>query len=256
MISPIIICNGVIRSGSTWSFNVCRLLGQLLSIRRGQQFGSGYLSAETLDQFLESELDSRDGPAVIKAHEIGPIATEWVRTGRAKAVCTIRDPRDCVASDVAFWQAGFDVSLRRVATSLKFVVAYRDFGRTLFIRYEEMMANQKWQIKQIADYLQIGVDQKEIDSIDAQTGVERCRKICEDLDKQPANDSDTLPEAHRRDRVTLLHDNHIGTTEVNRWKHDLTPQQGQLVSQLFQRSLEALGYTADGCGMPLQPRDR
>lgn len=244
------------RSGSTWSFNVCRLLGQLLALRRGQRFTSGYLSAESLERFLECELALRDGPAVIKAHEIGPVASDWVRTGRAKAVCTLRDPRDCVASDVVFWQEGFDASVRRVLTSLKHVVLHQDFGRTLFIRYEEMMANPKWQIRQIADYLQISVDQTEIDSIDAQTDVQRSRKICEDLSGQSGDQMESVSEAHRRDRVTLLHENHIGTTQVDRWKHDLTTEQGQFLSQIFQRSLEALGYETDDHGMHSGKNDR
>src|SRR5580704_11060212 len=129
MISPIIICDGVIRSGSTWSFNVCRLLGHLLAKRRSQRCGMACLREQSLEQFLQAEANLRDGPAVIKVHEVGPVAREWIRAGRAKAVCTFRDPRDCVASDMAFTGAGFDAAVQRVAISLKTIhSSYADSG--------------------------------------------------------------------------------------------------------------------------------
>ncbi len=93
MVSPIVICDGMIRSGSTWSFNVCRLMGDLLAKRRGQAHGSAYLDRNTLDQFLVTQAYVREGPAIVKGHELGPVALDWIHTGRAKAVCTIRDPR-------------------------------------------------------------------------------------------------------------------------------------------------------------------
>src|SRR5208282_2494749 len=43
MLSPFVICNGLIRSGSTWSFNVCRLLMELRAWRRGETVQTGYL---------------------------------------------------------------------------------------------------------------------------------------------------------------------------------------------------------------------
>ncbi len=122
MVSPLVICNGVIRSGSTWSYNVCRLLAELLAKRRGESSHGGYLNALDLEKSLQAEVYFRQGPAVFKAHGTGPLISEWIRTGKAKAVCTLRDLRDCVASDVAFMNTGFDSSVQRVVNSLN-----RDF---------------------------------------------------------------------------------------------------------------------------------
>lgn len=246
MVSPIVICDGLIRSGSTWSFNVCRLMGDMIAARRGQTSGSAYLHKFTLDEFLNTQAYVRTGPAVIKNHELGPVALDSIRIGRAKAVCTIRDPRDCVASDIVFWGAGFDASLNRVLASLKYLASYQDFGRTLFIRYEEMMEDRLWQIKRIAAYLQISIDQKEAELIDAQTNIRASRKLCQDLGKRREEDVDIILDVHRRDRTTLLHDNHIGTGEVGRWRRDLTPEQGQMLTKLLWRSLQVLGYESDG----------
>jgi Sulfotransferase domain len=247
MVSPIIICDGIIRSGSTWSFNVCRLLGQMLSKRRGQPFGIGCVGEDSLDHFLQVEAGLRDGAAVIKVHEVGPVALEWIRTGRVKAVCTFRDPRDCVASDIVFWGDGFDPSVRRVARSLEYLYkSYQHFDRTLFVRYEEMIEKPLWQIRRIAEYLQIPIDQKQLEWIDGQTNIHASRKICEGLSARPEDQVDIGLGNHRRDRVSLLHDNHIGSAKSGRWKTDLTAEQGQMLTQIFRPGLEALGYESSG----------
>jgi hypothetical protein len=241
MVSPIILCNGLIRSGSTWSFNVCRMLGQLVASRKRQIFGSAYLDDKTLERFFQRDVNLREGPAVVKSHEIGLTALEWIRTGRAYAVCTLRDPRDCVASDIAFWGKGLDASVQRVVASLKRLPSYQDFGRTLFVRYEEMMSDRLWQITRIAAYLNIPVNESEVKSVDALTNIEYCRKISQGLRMRDEKDVDIVMDVHRRDPITLLHDNHFGSGEVGRWRHDLTAEQGARLTQFFRQSLQTLG---------------
>jgi hypothetical protein len=241
MISPIIICNGVIRSGSTWSFNVGRLLGELLARRRGHDFQSVYLEAQGLDQFLLNKALLQSGVGVIKGHAVGPVALDWIRTGKAKAICTYRDPRDCVASDLRFWGKGFEASLERVALSFRMLPIYNDFGRTLFVRYEEMMLDRLWQIRRIAAYVEVALDPKEAEWIDSTTNMQSSKKIADELPNRREG-FDTVTDERRRDRMTLLHANHIGSGRVGRWRQDLTAGQGQLVTQKFQGILQVLGY--------------
>jgi hypothetical protein len=205
------------------------------------------LTQQSLDQFLQAQANLSDGPAVIKVHEVGPLALEWIRAKRAKAVCTFRDPRDCVASDMVFWGAGFDASVQRVVISLKTLHAsYLDVGSTLFVRYEDMMNDTLSQIRRIAEYLNVAIDQKEVERIDAQTNIQSSRQICLGLDKRPDSETDVGTGGHRRHRVTLLHDNHIGNAKVGRWKDELTDEQGERLTHLFQPSLQALGYSIEG----------
>jgi len=253
MVSPIIICDGVIRSGSTWSFNVCRLLGQLLAERRCETPISQYLDEQQLDQFLRAEAYLCKGPAIIKGHVTGPLALEWIRTGRAKAVCTFRDPRDCVASDLAFFAGGFNISVNRVNTSLASLASYLDFGRTLFVRYEDMMEDRPNQIRRIAAHLNVAIDQKVLERIDDQTNIHSARKIARQLASRADDQIDVVLNSHRRDIKTLLHDNHIGTGKVGKWKHDLTDEQGQYLTRLFRRSLITLGYETEASIQAIGP---
>src|SRR5271156_4528903 len=95
------ICNGMFRSGSTWSFNVCRALYQLLDGGQSRS-QSGYMNRGPLDQLVLQKLPAITFPLVVKSHDLGPAALAALRAGRARAVCTYRDPRDCVASDMIF----------------------------------------------------------------------------------------------------------------------------------------------------------
>ena len=215
----------------------------LLAKRRRQEFGTAYLGEQALDEWLLTKVKWRDGPMVIKAHEVGPVALQWIDTGRAKAVCTIRDPRDCVASDIPFWGKGFDASVQRIMISLKSLQKpNQDFGRTLFVRYEEMMGDRLRQIERIAAYLHVEIGQRELEWIDGQTSIQSCKKVCQGLNERPGNQVQVEPTGHRRDPITLLHDNHIGTAKVGRWKQDLTDAQTEQLTRLFANILQTLGY--------------
>jgi hypothetical protein len=233
----------MIRSGSTWSYNVCRLLAQFRASRRGEQCSSGFIDGPDLEKLLAGPVFSLEGAGIFKTHAIGPAAGEWIRTGRAKAVCTFRDPRDCVASDLVFMNQGFDASVRRVAASLKSLEGPPDFGRTLFIRYEDMMNDRPGHIRLIAAYLQIPVDSATVDTIDQQTNLESSRKLCAQISSLG---NDIAPKAdisaRRRHNETLLHENHISSAKPGRWKTDFTDSQARVLTELFSQSLQTLGY--------------
>jgi len=242
MVSSIVICNGVIRSGSTWSFNVCRLLASLRAKRRGEPFVSNYVFGNQLDDFLNTSAPVRQGSAVLKAHTVGPLALEWIRTARAKSVCTFRDPRDCVASEMEFEAVNFDTAIARVVACLKTLESSMDFGRTLFIRYEDMMHDRMSQIRLIAAYLNVRVDEKELESIDNETNLATSKKLCSQISTLGPDQVEKIDNVPARHRTTLLHDHHISKARPGRWREDLTDAQGRHLMQLFQKALLLLGY--------------
>src|SRR4051794_18506060 len=102
MQTRLVLCTGMMRSGSTWSFNVCRLLAQVAAKQRDLPFWSGYLTLQNCEKFLTQSHGNFPGPTVIKAHGIGLMAQRYLRDGKAAAVCTFRDPRDCLVSLIQF----------------------------------------------------------------------------------------------------------------------------------------------------------
>jgi len=241
MKTPICFCNGVIRSGSTWSFNVCRGLLQEVSVQRKQPFGSAYLDAPVLEQFLTQHLPSIPGPTVIKAHMIGPAAMMALKTGQARAVCTFRDPRDCVASDVVFMGRGLEYSINRTANSLEFVRLYQSTPNIMLVKYEEMMTNRIGQIRRIAEHLEVSADEALIQRVDLNTNIESSKKVCGGLKNRPADQVLNIA-SHRVDPVTHLHEHHIGSAKMGRWRDDFSPAQGRWLTEYFSPWLLQLGY--------------
>jgi len=262
MVSPIVICNGMFRSGSTWSFNVCRLLGELFAQRTGQTLASGYIAEHDLEQFLQAEAYAKEGPAVFKGHVIGTVALQWIRAGRARAVFTLRDPRDSVASLVALTGSGFDASVLLMAANLRWLwmTSRRDFGRALFICYERMINNCPAQIQRIAAHLDVPIDQNELACIDEQTSINTSRKLCRQINALDDEEAPVFDGMRRRHRTTLLHENHIGSAKPGRWKEDFTAAQGRYLTHLFANILLTLGYETQqsiqdylGHAMPAAP---
>jgi hypothetical protein len=90
------------------------------------------------------------------------------------------------------------------------------------------------------------LSQGDIERIDQQTNLETARKVCQDLVTRNDDRIDTVMQSHRRDLTTLLHDNHIGSAKIGRWKLDLNDEQGQYLTNLFSRTLLMLGYETEG----------
>jgi hypothetical protein len=232
---------GVLRSGSTWAFNVCQALARLLAARRGQPFAAAYMTHVELEKLLNTKNLNLPGPTVIKAHAIERTALDWLAAGRARAICTFRDPRDCVVSMMTFFGRDLDATRRQIAGSFELLRLYQNAGNTLFVRYEQMMADPAGQIERIAGHLNIDVDRTTARQIDRATNLETSRKICEDLKNRP-EEKVLRSGDHLVDPITSLHDNHIFSAKFGRWKEELTEAQAKSLTEYFRPWLVSLGY--------------
>jgi hypothetical protein len=231
----------VIRSGSTWSFNVCRALFQEYAIRQKVPFGSAYLDGPYVDQFIAREWSLAPGPTVIKNHMIGATALAAIRSGQAKAVCTYRDPRDCIASDLVFMNGGMEFSLKRVSASLGFLKYYQSSSQILLVKYEQMMSDRLGEIRRIARHLGLEMDEAFLRQVDSKTNIDSSQKLCRELQNRPSDQVLNIA-SHRVDPQTHLHENHIGRAKPGRWKEDFSLQQGRWLTEYFSTYLVQLGY--------------
>jgi hypothetical protein len=214
---------------------------QELGRQLGQPFGSTYLEPTQLESFISRQWATVPGPTVIKAHQLGPVAITAIRSGDAKAVCTFRDPRDCVASDVVFLGQGLEASVARTASTLELLKYFQMTDHILLLRYENMMSDRVREIRRIADHLEINANEAAIKRVDDETNIEATRKVCRQLKMRPANQVLNIA-SHRVDPQTHLHENHISSAMIGRWKTELTPEQGRGLSEYFSGWLLSLGY--------------
>ncbi len=239
---PLFVCNGVLRSGSTWSYNVCRGLAEELRRQQGlTAVESSYLDLQQMESYVARYWQLATGPVVLKSHEPGPLMLSMIRSGQIKAVCTFRDPRDCVSSDLQFMGIGIDKVLNRIRASFDALSLYQTTDHILLIRYEDMVQNPTRQIRRIALHLGVEANESAIDSIHAATNIEASKKICEDVRRRPESEIYRIADA-RVDPATRLHENHVRDGKVGRWRTDFPPEQGRWLTEYFSRWLVQLGY--------------
>jgi hypothetical protein len=236
---PLIFSTGMLRSGSTWAFNVCRLMAQVGAGK--SPIWCGYLTLEQTEEFLASNNGVVPGLTVIKTHGVGPLAQRTITKGMATAVCTYRDPRDCVASMMMFAGEPFDVAVERVRAGLEMLDAYTRRGQTLFIRYEDMIADRLAQVRKIAAHLELVLDDRVLRRIDQLTGIEHSKEICRQLSDRP-QDQIISAMNHRVDPETWLHDNHIQSGQAGRWKNEMSEDQIDVLERAYGPWLDRLGY--------------
>jgi hypothetical protein len=241
MCSPLCICNGVIRSGSTWSFNVCRELYRLAAVQSRQPFASNYLDGAQLEDFITNRWAATPTAMVFKCHDIGPVAFATLQAGKAKAVYTYRDPRDCVASDLLFRNYTFERSVKRVHGTLEYLHVLESTSSVLLSRYEDMMADRPSEIRRIAKHLGIHADDAAIQKIDAKTNLQNCNTVCESLKDRPV-DKVVRFGNHLADPFTQLHENHLNGGTIGRWKYEFSPEQISYATEFFAPMLLKLGY--------------
>jgi hypothetical protein len=244
MTPPIIICTGFMRTGSTWLFNVCRLLGQSLAAQRREALGSVYLTDDELDEFIQKRAGSITGPTVIKIHRVNRSAFDFIHSGGAKAICTVRDPRDCVVSYLTFMQGETgEVSeiTKGFARGFDQLLQYQTSPQILLVRYEQFMAEPLREIRRIAGHLEMTPSEEFVRKIEQQTNLQSCLKVCQGLKQR--NDNGFLRSgSHRVDPVTHLHDNHIFSGESGRWRRELSSEDARSLTHFFRPLLLMLGY--------------
>ena len=178
---------------------------------------------------------------MIKSHELGPHAQAAVHAGHAKAVCTFRDPRDCVASDLVFMNVGLEECIGRVNLTLEFLNQFQTTRNILLVRYEDMIVDRRQEIRRIAAHLGINVSASAISRIDDKTNIQSSRNVCRSLKDRPSSSLIDI-QSHRVDPETHLHENHINDAKVGKWKTVFSAEQGRWLTEYFASWLLKLGY--------------
>lgn len=202
---------------------------------------STYLDLQQMETYLANHWQAAKGPVVLKSHEPGPIALSLVRSGRIRAVCTFRDPRDVVSSDLKFMNLPMDKVLHRVKSSFDALRLYQTTDQILLIRYEDMIKDPRRQIRRIALHLGIEVGAEVVNTIHEQTNIETAKKICADVRRRPDKEIYLIAEA-RVDPATRLHENHVFDGKVGRWRSEFSLDQARWLTEYFSYWLIQLGY--------------
>lgn len=226
----LVLCNGMVRSGSTWSFNV--ILGLLRRGYPGEEIHHGY--NEWPVEFMKAA-PAGTRHIVMKCHGLTPLARTMVRTGAAKVVYTWRDMGDAIASRMRIFGGTFDQNFRIVGSCLPLLAFHRGHGNAVLLPYEQITGDTAGAVRRIGEYLMP-------DKLTARIVAEVARETSlESMNAkvQQINRTDARRLYHTQssafDPQTLLHRHHIGDGSAGRGERVLTSRQRERVEAFVRK---------------------
>jgi Sulfotransferase domain len=199
----VILCDGMVRSGSTWSFNVALHLIRSCDPNR-KAFGT-YSENPAV---LAAAIKPRRSSLVIKSHNLDPFARELCAADAIKTIYTWRQPYDAAASCVQMFGFSVPDSIAALRNALRIWSFHRATNSACIVAYEEIVTEPFAAIERIADYLGLAIESAQLRGIAEEVSFERVRRYSNSLGQlEPARLARINGSVF--DRTTLLHQNHI-----------------------------------------------
>ena len=224
-IKDIIIC-GMQRSGSTLLFNI---VNEVLSRNKHKQ--DTFFEEEILyKKLLQQELST----SVKKNHTYLPMVAQRVKKGISIGFFTHRDIRDVIVSSIQKgWLNNVEewVENERIRYMANNALLYAKTPNMHVISYQKLMNDKEAVIKEVANKLDIVLDEQDIADIHHKTSIENTKK------KLAA-----IPEEKKLLYTDQLHKNHIADGKTGKWINDLSKDEIALVTELTKDFLLYFGY--------------
>ena len=242
----LVLCSGMVRSASTWSYNACR------QILEGDPWPTvaGYFGEQTEVDRVIAATDLAANNLLIKAHLPSEQTHSAIAQGTIKNIFTYRDPRDSLCSRIAFERceigtfSDFFRILSIVRVNLQLMDRYRSSGTSLLIAFDQIMNAPAAEIARIASYLERELPADRCTDIATAIGIDRAQQVVSDLEQ--LTPEATFRTANRTiERTTLLQTGHINGAKTGQWREDLTPEQQLTVHLVLRSWLLQLGYETD-----------
>jgi Sulfotransferase domain len=210
----LILCNGMSRSGSTWSFNVAL---KLLKSRDPARKVFGVYTEDPA--VLAAAARPRFSDLVIKSHCLDPAACAVPDT--IKVIYTWRSPYDAVVSCMWMFGGSAEHWIGMIRKSLRVWALHRLKNDACIVSYEALVRNPAAVIERIGSYLGITLEPEPVQELAEELSLENLRRFSRHLDPSRL----TRSGDYVFDRETLLHPNHIRNGGVGYGVRHLTESQ-------------------------------
>jgi hypothetical protein len=248
----LVVVFGLPRSGSTWIYNVVRMLMQ----RRHGDVCAFY--ADEMSHVPVSALLST-APLVVKTHFLPADPPDWLQA--ARVIVSVRDPRDAVVSCKDFLRRDWEEAAGFVARGgAALLAALEVAGQSMCLRYEDGAIGSADTIQAIAAFIGADIDAAQAEALARDMSSDAVRATIGRLQQAALIGTDAEPETF--DPVTHWHPRHVGDGQVGKYRA-LLPAEAELVVQqnlalmrrFYQRALQpplalpaSLGFRASQPG--------
>jgi Sulfotransferase domain len=225
----LILCNGMVRSASTWSYNVVM---KLLRSAVGEGVYGGY--NENVANFLESVPPSASY-RVLKCHTLDPVGRAMVETGEAKVVFTCRNVADAVVSFMRMFDFDFEHTYSALASSLELYQFHRRRGQALILGYQEITSRPVESVAKIAAHLGIAAPAEVVQRVADETSLEQARAKVKQLETELEGDRLVRVDRFVYDPETLLNLNHVRDGRSGYGRKSLTEEEAARIDVLIKQ---------------------
>lgn len=230
------------RSGSTWSYQVCKEI-----LKNQVVFDMGFVQEGKLNEVIEKmDLDSY-GYLLIKMHKYDPYLQTLTKQHDIKSIYTHRDLRGCLYSLMKKTGKPFDefFTAKFFVESVESLSNWNELNSILYIDYSDITEKGEQSTNAIAEFLKLNSNSKKIAQLFTR---ENQAKRLREYKATPAGfiknllvQFKVLPFANQKD--TLLHTNHLNSQTVDEWKNTITVSQSEQVQHKFKDWMSFFNYT-------------
>lgn len=229
----IVLCTGMYRSGSTWSFNIAKSVIKIQN-KNNSIFSEYNESLQTI--FLEHA--PKYDNLIIKCHKVDEFGKLLIKHNCAKVIYTYREPLEAITSSMQKFNFTFSLALHNIKESLEFMQFQKRYANVLIISYSEITDRITSSIKKIAQHLDTKLIDDEIESLKIKFSKDNVKshsdKISE-LNENTVNIGFSIYE-----KESLFHKNHIRENRVP-WKDFLSEEQIALAVSILKPYVDDSG---------------
>jgi hypothetical protein len=207
----VVIVGGMIRSGSTFSFNVVR---EVLAQRGSVDFAS----ANSIDRSIYSR--SGDRHFILKTHAPDDDVLARIKDRSIKCICTIRRPDDAIASWIRTFASSIDQGIESIRHWLSWYVQVSD--KVLTLNFHTVDQERRSAIEKIVEYIGTPCDQIFIDALEKKYEKSEVKRKYDAL--APVEDTVDMGFSYYH-RQTFFHRRHVSCLDTRSAEEDLSPLQ-------------------------------
>jgi len=258
----LVVCNGMIRSGSTMQYNLVRTLLEKQNIGRANGFfdNSNYpLTEDQIDQWVND-----DYYHVIKMHDLHPRIERIAKNEKSDIlkICYIyRDIRDVAASAKIKWNLEGKNLIASLNRTIYNYYKIKEIKNILFQRYETVITSLSQSVKEIANFLNINLEEEIINRVANECLIVNLKKYSRKPTRLflkkffslkkfiPAELKKLLKDTFHiksivYDKKTLLHPRHISENGglIGKWIVVLNDYEKNIITDRYKNWLTETGY--------------
>ena len=266
----LVICNGMIRSGSTLQYNIARSIVEAMQSGKGE----GWISPDRLEEKRSEMMGWACDKAIhiVKSHVIPQYFSELGDDGAVRFCYIYRDIRDVAVSAKNKWGYEGDKLLEALD---KAVATYYEIQSLRFVltqRYESVINDLSAMARGIVNFLGLNPTDELVNHVAEENSLEKAQQtaknIAHDFGKmtksvlmrmgrqlraQEVLRIIGVPESWRhslrdalifQDDRTLLHPDHISKNKgcVGIWRKELTEEEIRILSIRYEKWLRETGF--------------